>query len=128
MSEGNLNGRLTVTLDRDALPTGRLTDLQDLGTAMAALSADLELTASKRLAERLAALVIANRLALVPGPNGEPMSPEDIETMAATQAGIMLIGLTAQGILVDEGDSYSTSIQFTNGQPTANGQPLSLGL
>jgi uncharacterized protein YdgA (DUF945 family) len=130
MSEGDASGSVTVTFNSAAMATGQLTDLEDPAVAMAAINGDIDLTASKALAHRIAAMVLAAQTAALgplPGPDGEPLSPAEINAMMEAQAPIVFLGLAAQGMLVDSGDTYTTSIRLENGQLTANGQPMPIG-
>jgi len=85
------------------------------------------MTASKRLVEYLGGMLMEQQLAFVTGPDGQPMPLDQIQAMASAQLNLMLTGLAAQGLLVDEGDSYSMAFQLNNGTATANGQPIPLG-
>jgi uncharacterized protein YdgA (DUF945 family) len=61
-------------------------------------------------------------------PAGQPIDPDQLANMAAGQATLMLGMLSAQGIVVDTGDSFRARLEFRDGQLLANGQPLGLGL
>ena len=90
------------------------------------ISASAELSVEKPLAERLAALSIQAQLAAAG--NAQDASSEDLADMAAAQAGFMLVGLVGQGILIDDGDTYSTEISFDDTGATVNGTPMPFGL
>jgi uncharacterized protein YdgA (DUF945 family) len=124
MTEGSVSGTLAVAVDATALPTGQLADLQNIGSAMTALNADLNLRASKPLAQRIAALIMANQAGELPGPDGEPLPPDQVEAMMSAQSVQVMGLLAAQGLVVDDGDAYTTSVTLTNGAATVNGQPL----
>jgi uncharacterized protein YdgA (DUF945 family) len=128
MSGGDFNGTANLALDMDALPGGRLTDLLDPLVVLQALQMEVDLDASKTLVEYLGGLLLEQQLAFMTGPDGQPLTAEEIQSMADAQLNLMLTGLTAQGLLVDDGDRYSTSIEVANGTAVANGQPLPLGL
>ena len=126
MREGDLDASLDVSIDPSVLPTGSARDLQNIAFAMGAVSANLDLRASKDLVERITAMIMTTQIAMMPGPGGGQMSPEQIQAMAEAQAGLTLVALTAQGILVDDGENFTATIRFADGQATANGAPLSL--
>lgn len=125
--DGELDGRLSVAIDSAALPGGTIDDLQNPDVLRQALSADLELTASRPLAEWLAGLVMLQQLAPPPGQAGPDMTPEQRRQMAGVQGSLVLGALAAQGLLLDDGDAYSTMISLSDGALTANGQPLPMG-
>ncbi|MDX1562210.1 MAG: DUF945 family protein [Gammaproteobacteria bacterium] len=127
MESGTLNGRMTVSVDPSALPNGQATDLQDIAVIFGAVSAALELTVTKALAIELATYITREQLGAMQMPDGQAPSNEDIEQMAAAQAGLLLVTLTAQGLLLDDGENYSTTIEFVDGDATANGQMIPLG-
>lgn len=126
MTDGDFNGRIGITVDSSALPTDQASVLQNPMALVGALSAEADITASKPVAERLAALA-AERNMPATGPDGQAVPDEQRESMAHAQATQMLQFLSTQGLLVDNGDSYSTSIRLADGTVTANGQPLPFG-
>lgn len=123
MSEGDFEGRAKIEIDSSVLPTGSFTELVNPMFAMQAVNAELEMSISKALAAHLAGLAMGQQLAAMSGPGAAQMAPEQAAAMAEAQFTV----LVAQGLLVDEGDRYSTSIEFTGGTATANGQPIPLG-
>jgi uncharacterized protein YdgA (DUF945 family) len=56
------------------------------------------------------------------------LPPEQLAYMAEAQAGLILITLVGQGVLVEEGAAYRTDLRFADGALTVNGQSLPLGL
>jgi uncharacterized protein YdgA (DUF945 family) len=127
MPSGDFDARLTVSVDGSVLPPGAAMNLQNIGLLLGALDASLQATVSKPLAAELVALGLRQQLAMTGSATGEPLAPEDLAAMADAQAGLTLTALTAQGLLVDDGTSYSISLEFANGTATANGQPIPLG-
>jgi uncharacterized protein YdgA (DUF945 family) len=127
MPQGNFDARMSLSIDPAALPPGILSNPQNLPLALDALAAQLDLTVSKGMADYLGGLFMGQQLAGLTGPNGEPLPPEQLQAMARAQVGGMLAQLAAQGMVVDNGDSYSTSIQFADGQAVANGQLIPIG-
>jgi uncharacterized protein YdgA (DUF945 family) len=127
MPEGKFEGHLSVAVNGDLLPSDSAATLQNPMAIVSALTAECELKASKGLIGRIAGLVMQNDMPPTT-PAGEPIPPDQRAAMASAQVDQVLVALSAQGILVDNGDSYSTMLKFANGQATANGQPVPLGL
>ena len=123
MTQGDFDGRAMIAIDSSVLPTGSFMELVNPMFAMQAVSAELEMSISKELAAYLAGMAMGQQLAAVSGPGAAPMAPEQAAAMAEAQFTV----LVAQGLLVDEGERYSTSIEFTGGTAMANGQPIPLG-
>jgi len=124
MPEGDFDGRVMISFDSTALPSGQITDLEDPNVARAVIDATLDLSASKPLAHRIGAMLMAAQGGLPPGPDGQPLPPDQVAAMLEAQAPVMFLALAAQGFLSDDGDAYSTTIRLENGQVTANGQIL----
>jgi uncharacterized protein YdgA (DUF945 family) len=126
MPEGDFNGRVNLSIDSSALPAGQAPNLQNPAALMSALTTEIDLTAAKPVAERIGALFAQQNLPAI-GPDGQPLPEEQRESAARAQASQMLQFLSGQGLIVDNGDTYSTSIRFANGAATANGQPIPFG-
>ncbi|HEY5666124.1 MAG TPA: DUF945 family protein [Gammaproteobacteria bacterium] len=123
MSQGDFEGRAMIAIDSSVLPTGSFTELVNPLSALQAVSAELEMSVSKTLAAHLAGMAMGQQLAALAGPGAEPMAPEQAAAMAEAQFTV----LVAQGLLVDDGERYSTSIEYAGGTAMANGQPIPLG-
>jgi uncharacterized protein YdgA (DUF945 family) len=130
MDGGQLSGRLNASIDPAAMPTGRsgqVMDLMDPNVLIAAVRADLELTAAKAMLINLIAMNIQPQLAFA-----MPTATEtQLATVARQQAEQTIQGIVAQGMVADAGDNYSTTIVLENGIATVNGMPIplaSLGL
>jgi uncharacterized protein YdgA (DUF945 family) len=123
MPDGEFDGRLDLMLDSSVLPTGSVADLEDSQVAMQAIAANLELNCSKQLARDLMTLSLSQQMSAQMGPDAPPLPPEQVEAMVDGQ----LAALVAQGMLTDDGDSYSTTITFADGVATINGTALPLG-
>jgi uncharacterized protein YdgA (DUF945 family) len=123
MAEGDFDGRAILAINSSALPSGSFMEIIDPIYSMQAISAELEMSVSKTLAAHLAGMAMGQTIGAVAGPGAAPMTPEQTAAMAEVQFAV----LVAQGLLVDEGDRYSTSIEFSGGTATANGQPIPLG-
>jgi uncharacterized protein YdgA (DUF945 family) len=100
-----------------------------LMAAMGSASATLELTASKTLVQHLTEMYLQEQMAMINfGVAGEaPMPAEQLQAQAELQASMMVLGLSAQSIIIDSGDNWTTQITYGNGGITANGQPLPFG-
>ena len=78
---------------------------------------------SKTLAGQLATLGARMQL------GGDPTIPPDqLDYMAEAQSGLMLTMLVGQGVLIEDGDGYRASLDYTDGALTLNGNPLPFGL
>jgi uncharacterized protein YdgA (DUF945 family) len=78
---------------------------------------------SKTLAGHLATLAARLQIAQT----DPTIPPEQLDFMAEGQSGLMVAMLVGQGVLLEEGDSYRTSFEFTDGSMTLNGSPLPFG-
>jgi len=58
----------------------------------------------------------------------DTMPPEQRRLLADAQAGLMLVTLTSQGILIDAGDTYRAELRLADGALTLNGGPLPFDL
>jgi uncharacterized protein YdgA (DUF945 family) len=117
------DGRVSVSTDAAALPPAGALDLRDPLLWLAVLSGTAELDVSKKLAQRLAVLVTQMQYS-----GSSSLPPEQLAYMAEAQAGLILITLVGQGVLVEEGAAYRTDLRFADGALTVNGQSLPLGL
>ncbi len=115
---------LELRVDADQVQGMDTTNLLALSTAFELTA---ELSASKTLADRVAADII--EMQLTAAQMGQQLPPgQDIETMAQAQAQLILATLLGQGIIVSEGDNYTTMIEYAGGELTVNGDPAPLGL
>jgi len=69
-------------------------------------------------------VVLASQMRL--GDNS--LAPEQRRQLAEAQAGLILVTLVSQGILVDAGDTYRVEMRLADGALTLNGTPLPFGL
>jgi uncharacterized protein YdgA (DUF945 family) len=116
-------GRIELSTNAARLPPAGTLDLGNPLLVLGLMNTDAEMRASKALAQKLATL--AARLQL--GSDGG-VPPEQLDYMAEAQSGLLLTMLVGQGVLVDDGDGYRSSLRFTNGALTLNGNPLPFGL
>jgi uncharacterized protein YdgA (DUF945 family) len=100
----------------------------DIGNPFALLGlfeASASVDASKPLFERLAAEASAAQMGMI---DPEQVPPgQDLESMAQAQADLTIALLVGQGYLIDDGENYSTEIEYANGEVRVNGEPLPLG-
>ena len=69
--------------------------------------------------------MLAARLQLA---GDESIPPDQLDYMAEAQSGFMLTILVGQGMLIEDGDNYRSSLDYTDGALTLNGGPLPFGL
>jgi len=77
---------------------------------------------SKKLARQIAALATELRYG-----NDSVASPQE-QMLAEAQAGLILVTLVSQGILVDAGETYRAELRLMDGMLTLNGEALPFGL
>jgi len=130
MPEGEATGRLSMSLNSDVIPPGGVLDEMALMLAMQSAEIKLDLSASKTLVQSLAEQYLLSQMATVvdSGIQGQPpVSPEQLAAQAEMQTNLVLLVLSVQGMIVDSGDAWTTTLSLENGVPTANGQPIPLG-
>src|SRR5262245_8876748 len=116
-------GRVEVTTNPARLPPAGTLSLDNPMLFMSLVNTKAELSMSKTLAGQLATLAARMQIAQT-----DPTIPqEQLDYMAEGQSGLMLTMLVGQGVLVEEGDLYRTSIDFSDGSMTLNGNPLPFG-
>jgi uncharacterized protein YdgA (DUF945 family) len=115
-------GRVEVTADPAKLPQGGLTEVEpSIIARLVNGNADIKL--SKALARRLVGFAAEMQF------RGDPrMPPEQLKYMAEAQAGLMLVQLVSQGILVEDGEVYRAALRYVDGALTLNGKPMPFGL
>jgi uncharacterized protein YdgA (DUF945 family) len=117
------DGRFEITTNVQRLPPAGTLDLDNPLQILGLVNADADVRVSKPLAADLAKL--AARLQL----GADATVPADqLEYMAEAQSGLMLTMLIGQGVLIEEGDGYRSSLQFLDGSVTLNGNALPFGL
>ena len=123
--DGRLSGKLRVSLDEPD-PSVASAELRNIAVLYGLARVSAELEVAKPLAQRLMTLAIQSRMGLT-SDSGPPMTAEEQTAMAEAQAGLMLISLSAQGMLTDLGDRFTTEIEFADGELSVNGAPPALG-
>jgi uncharacterized protein YdgA (DUF945 family) len=117
------SGHAQIAANAAAVPPPGPVDWEYPALLLRLFTSTAELNASKKLAQRLAVLAPGAQLA------GDPTLPrEQVRSIAEAQSGLVLLGLTAQGILRDTGDAYRTELRLADGALTVNGTLLPLGV
>jgi len=116
-------GRIEVTTNPARLPAAGTLSLDNPLLFMSLVNTKAELSMSKTLAGQLATLAARMQIAQT----DPTIPPEQLDYMAEGQSGLMLTMLVGQGVLVEDGDLYRTSVDFSDGSMTLNGNPLPFG-
>lgn len=120
--EEPFEGRVEITTNPARLPPAGTLSLDNPLLLLGVVNAKAEMSLSKTLAGQLAALAARMQLG-----NDPTIPPEQLDYMAEAQSGLMLTMLVGQGVLIEEGDGYRTSFDYTDGSMTLNGSPLPFG-
>lgn len=116
-------GRIAVSTNTARLPPVGALNLDNPLLVLGLFDTDAEVRLSQALAQRLAMLFAQMQL------SGDPsIPPEQLEYMAEAQSGLLLTMLVAQGVLVQDGDGYASTLKLTDGALTLNGNALPIGL
>ncbi len=116
------DGRVELVTNPARLPPAGRLDLENPLLVLGIIDGSAELRISKVLAQSLA--TIASRMQLA----SSGMAPDEAQFMAEAQAGLILVQLAGQGMLVEDGDAYRTAIKFADGTLTVNDNALPFGL
>jgi uncharacterized protein YdgA (DUF945 family) len=116
-------GRIEVTANPTRLPPAGTLSLDEPLLMLSVVNVKAELRLSKTLAGQLATLGARMQLG-----SDATIPPDQLDYMAEAQSGLMLTMLVGQGILIEDGDGYRTSFDYTDGSMTLNGSPLPFGL
>jgi uncharacterized protein YdgA (DUF945 family) len=114
--------RLEIAANPAALPAAGSVDPDNWLALLPALRSTATVDVSKKLARQIAVLTAEMRFV------DDAMSPDQRRLLADMQAGLMLVTLVSQGMLVDAGDTYHAELSLTDGAVTLNGGPLPFGL
>ena len=116
-------GRVEITTNTARLPPAGTLSLDNWLMLLSLVNVNADVRVSKTLASNLA--MLAARLQLA----GDFSIPADqLDYMVEAQSGLMLAILTSQGVLIEDGDDYRSSLDFTDGALTLNGSLLPFGL
>ena len=87
--------------------------------------ASASITAAKSLVEQLAAQAAAEQMS---GLDDGSLPPgQDVESMAQAQVDLLIATFLGQGYIEDDGENYTSEIEYANGEVRVNGMPLPLG-
>ena len=117
------DGRVEITTNPARLPPAGTLALDNPLLMLSVVNTKADLRMSKTLAGQLATLSARMQLATDP-----TIPPEQLDYMAEAQSGLMMTMLVGQGVLIEESDGYRTSVDYTDGSLTLNGNPLPFGL
>jgi len=115
-------GRVEVTTNPARMPPAGTLSLDNPFVLMGLVNAKADLRLSKTLAGTLATVSAQMQLAADP-----TIPPDQLEYLAQGQSGLMLTMLVGQGVLIEEGDDYKASVEYSDGSVTLNGNPLPFG-
>ena len=116
------DGRVELSANPARLPPAGTLTLENPLLMLGFVNGSAELRASKPLAQRLAKIAAQIQLGFDPS-----LPPDQIEYMAEAQAGLTLTLLAGQGVLLEDGGDYRTSIRLDDGALTLNGNSLPFG-
>jgi uncharacterized protein YdgA (DUF945 family) len=116
-------GRIELTTNTQRLPPAGTLDLDNPLQILGLVNADAEVRLSKLLAADLATLSARLQLGA-----DDSVPPDQLEYMAEAQSGLILTMLVGQGVLIEDGEGYRSSVEFRDGTITLNGNPLPFGL
>ncbi len=117
------DGRIEVTTNPERLPPAGTLSLDNPLMMLGLVDTKADLRLSKTLAGQLATLGARMQLGSDP-----TIPPDQLDYMAEAQSGLMLTMLVGQGVLIEDGEGYRTSVDYTDGSVTLNGNPLPFGL
>lgn len=117
------DAKIEVTTDPSRLPPAGALALSNPLALLGVFDLKAEASASKPLTLQLATLAAKMQL----GADGS-VPPDQLDYMAEAQSGLMLTLLTGQGLLVEDGDSYRTRVEYIDGALDLNGNALPFGL
>jgi uncharacterized protein YdgA (DUF945 family) len=115
-------GHVEVTTNPARLPPAGMLSLDNPFVLMGLVNAKADVRLSKTLAGQLATVSAQMQLAADP-----TIPPDQLEYLAQGQSGLMLTMLVGQGVLIEEGDDYKASVDYSGGSVTLNGNPLPFG-
>jgi uncharacterized protein YdgA (DUF945 family) len=116
-----LDGRVELVTNTTRLPPAGQLNLENPLLVLGIIDGSADLHVSEVLAQSLAAITARMQLA------NSGMAPDEAQFMAEAQAGLILVQLAGQGLLVEDGDAYRTAIKYADGTLTVNGNALPFG-
>jgi uncharacterized protein YdgA (DUF945 family) len=119
---------LRIDIDGSVLPARDQFSMLDIRTMTSAITVTGFTDMSPEIAETLAAESMKYQLRSGAEQAGNRIPEDDLNQMADAQAIGMLLGLVAEGILVESDTGYRSDLLFDDGQLTVNGQLFPIGL
>jgi uncharacterized protein YdgA (DUF945 family) len=120
-----LSATIAIESDPAGLPAGGSYDVTDPTLWLAYANVRAQARASKTLAERMVAEFVRTQLAAFADGS---TTDDELDAMAAAQAGFWLVTLAGQGMIEDSGDTYVTDVTFAAGELSINGTQVPFGL
>jgi uncharacterized protein YdgA (DUF945 family) len=117
------DARVEITTNAARLPAAGLLRLDNPLALLGLFDVNAELRVAKPLATRLATIAARQQLGTDP-----TIPPEQLDYMAEAQSGLVLATLIGQGVLVEDGEAYRSSFDYTDGAITLNGNALPFAL
>jgi uncharacterized protein YdgA (DUF945 family) len=117
------DGRVQVSTNVARLPQAGTISLDNPLFLLGLVDTTANVRMSKALAQNLAELMARVQL----GSDGS-VPADELEYLAEAQAGLTLTLLVGQGVLVEDGEAYVSSLDFSDGALTLNGNALPFGL
>jgi uncharacterized protein YdgA (DUF945 family) len=114
--------RVEIAANPAALPATGSVEPDNWLALLPALRTKADVDVSKKLARDIAVRAAEMRFA------DDGMPPDQRRLLADMQAGLMLVTLVSQGMLVDAGDTYHAELSLADGAVTLNGGPLPFDL
>ena len=121
--EEPFQGRVAITTNPARLPPAGTLNLENPLLLLGLVNVKADLQLSKPLAAELATLGARAQLGSDP-----TVPPEQLDYLAEAQSGLMLTMLVGQGVLIEDGEGYRSSLDYTDGALTLNGNALPFGL
>ena len=115
------DGRIEVTTNPERLPPAGTLSLDNPLMMLGLVDTKADVRLSKTLAGQLATLGARMQLGSDP-----TIPPDQLDYMAEAQSGLMLTMLVGQGVLIEDGEGYRTSVDYTDGTHDAERQPAAV--
>ena len=119
---------LRIDINGSVLPPQDEFSMLDIRTITSSITVTGFANMPSELAETLAAESMKYQLRTGAAQAGNQIPEDDLNAMAGAQAIGMLLGLVAQGVLVESDTGYRSDFKFENRELTMNGNVFPLGL
>lgn len=100
------------------------TDLKDLSFWADKIAASVDISADKRVVSYIGNMVLAPKLQAT----SDDLSAEELELAVATQLQTGISMMQMMGVVIDEGQSYSTTLEYERGLTKINGEEFAIPL